>query len=190
MQKLEPGQALPLYMSQKDCAMLLGVGVPRIREMLYKGDLPGIKLGRRWIIPAATIAQWAVQEAGRQQSARHTEANAKWLTPVNLNPETIEEVLGTLEHPDLLIPPSIRKQMADFFRPRLKMLMDAFAPLVAQAADLDQIQGAAQTNIGNYQASGNELGLAAWQSVNGLCEYLKAEKRAYDALTPKEEVTT
>ncbi|MEN6460819.1 MAG: helix-turn-helix domain-containing protein [Syntrophomonas sp.] len=48
----------PLTISPEKAADLLGVAPGVVRQMLYKNELPGIHLGKRWLIPVKSLENW------------------------------------------------------------------------------------------------------------------------------------
>lgn len=55
---LDPDQQ-PLLLSVPDAARLLGVGKTFCWEMVYGGQLPSVRLGRRVLVPRAAIERLA-----------------------------------------------------------------------------------------------------------------------------------
>ena len=54
----EPGKGGASRMSVPEIARRLGVGRLAVYTMLEQGILPGIRLGRRWIITRHAYGQW------------------------------------------------------------------------------------------------------------------------------------
>jgi excisionase family DNA binding protein len=66
-------QAKPTYSSVEDLARELGISRQKAYAELRAGRIPSIRLGRRFVIPRAAIAEW-LRTAGASSSA-----------PMNLN---------------------------------------------------------------------------------------------------------
>jgi excisionase family DNA binding protein len=54
----EPLRAEPEYLTVVEVATILGVGVPTVREWIYKGGLPAKKFGRHVRIPRPWLETW------------------------------------------------------------------------------------------------------------------------------------
>lgn len=55
----------PLTISPNKAADLLGVAPCVVRNMLYNGELPSIKLGKRWLIPMKALENWVDEQVKR-----------------------------------------------------------------------------------------------------------------------------
>ncbi|MBI4321042.1 MAG: helix-turn-helix domain-containing protein [Chloroflexi bacterium] len=54
-----------LLLKPMDAAELIEVGRSRIYEMLQKGELPSVRIGRSVRVPVSALRQW-VEEQGKQ----------------------------------------------------------------------------------------------------------------------------
>ncbi len=61
--------AKPIYASVKDLARELGISRQKAYVELRAGRIPSIRLGRRFVIPRAAIAEW-LRTAGASSSTR------------------------------------------------------------------------------------------------------------------------
>ena len=49
-------------------AEMLGVSLPTLRQLTHRADFPAVKLGRRYIIPLASLQRWLdAQTAGTER---------------------------------------------------------------------------------------------------------------------------
>lgn len=51
------------YKNLEDAAAALGICVPLMREIVHREDFPGYKIGTRWVIPKAELAEWNAKAA-------------------------------------------------------------------------------------------------------------------------------
>ena len=62
--------------TEAEAAEMMGCTPERIAEMLVAGELPGVKLGRSWRIPAGALHsrldEMALEEASRRRSDRQS----------------------------------------------------------------------------------------------------------------------
>jgi len=56
--------ALPTMYTPDEVAMQLRTTALRVREMLREGRLPGVRCGRRWLIPEDALAKW-IEKGGQ-----------------------------------------------------------------------------------------------------------------------------
>jgi excisionase family DNA binding protein len=63
------GQAKPIYSSVEDLARELGISRQKAYVELRAGRIPSIRLGRRFVIPRAAIAEW-LRTAGASSPTR------------------------------------------------------------------------------------------------------------------------
>ncbi|MDD2212186.1 MAG: helix-turn-helix domain-containing protein [Syntrophomonadaceae bacterium] len=54
----------PLAIGPAKTANWLGIAEGTVRTMLRNGELPGIKLGKRWLIPVKALEAWVEKQAG------------------------------------------------------------------------------------------------------------------------------
>lgn len=55
---------LPALLTADEAAELLGTTSRRVREAVEVGDLPGVRIGRRWRIPAPALISLLISGAG------------------------------------------------------------------------------------------------------------------------------
>lgn len=48
----------PLTIGPDKAADWLGLAPSKVRQMLYSGEIPGIKMGKRWLIPVKALESW------------------------------------------------------------------------------------------------------------------------------------
>lgn len=64
------GAGLQTYLSTGEAARILGVHHVAVRKMVIQGRLPGIQVGRNWIIPRDALLEFAkdyVKGPGRRK---------------------------------------------------------------------------------------------------------------------------
>lgn len=54
---------LPLMLSVKETAEVIGYGRARIRELCKAGLMPHVRLGRAYRIPREALREWVLQQA-------------------------------------------------------------------------------------------------------------------------------
>lgn len=54
--------ASPLGYTPEKVADKLSLSVGVVRKLIYAGQIPAIKVGKRWIIPAKALNQWIEQK--------------------------------------------------------------------------------------------------------------------------------
>ena len=52
----------PLTIGPDKAANVLGVNPGIVRQMLHSGELPGFKLGKRWLIPVKALEAWVDEQ--------------------------------------------------------------------------------------------------------------------------------
>lgn len=52
----------PLTIGPDKAADKLGLAPGKVRQMLHNGELPGIKLGKRWLIPVKALENWVDEQ--------------------------------------------------------------------------------------------------------------------------------
>lgn len=55
----------PLTVTPDRAADMLGLAASVVRQMLYRGEIPALKVGRRWLIPVKALESW-VEEQTKQ----------------------------------------------------------------------------------------------------------------------------
>lgn len=68
----------------------------KVREALNTGDLPGLKYGRDWIIPADALHQRLVEKALAEAAARRA-----------AKPTTVEIVMAAAKRKQARVPPAL-----------------------------------------------------------------------------------
>lgn len=63
----QTAETTPLALSPAKAADLLGVSRTVINNLMYSGELPNIKVGRRRLIPIKAVESWMEQKLGEQQ---------------------------------------------------------------------------------------------------------------------------
>lgn len=53
----------PLLVSVEDAARALGIGKTLAYELVARGELPRVKVGRRTLIPAQALSEWVDAQA-------------------------------------------------------------------------------------------------------------------------------
>lgn len=53
----------PLLVSVEEAARLLGLGRSAAYELLARGDLPRVKVGRRTLVPVRALSEWVERAA-------------------------------------------------------------------------------------------------------------------------------
>lgn len=48
----------PITVTPDRAADMLGLAASVVRQMLYRGELPALKVGRRWLIPVKALENW------------------------------------------------------------------------------------------------------------------------------------
>ncbi len=48
----------PLTVTPDRAADMLGIAPRKVREMIYSGELPSFKVGKRWLIPIRELEKW------------------------------------------------------------------------------------------------------------------------------------
>lgn len=57
-----------LALNAAEAAEMLGVSLPTLRQLTHRADFPAVKLGRRYIIPLASLQRWLdAQTAGTKR---------------------------------------------------------------------------------------------------------------------------
>lgn len=57
-----------LALNAAEAAEMLGVSLPTLRQLTHRADFPAVKLGRRYIIPLASLQRWLdAQTAGTER---------------------------------------------------------------------------------------------------------------------------
>lgn len=51
-------EKLPLVLTPQFTAKLLGINIGVLYEQLRKGNIPGKRIGRRWVIPRDSLLNW------------------------------------------------------------------------------------------------------------------------------------
>jgi excisionase family DNA binding protein len=69
MSTRDKNQEKPIYSSVEDLARELGISRQKAYTELRAGHIPSIRLGRRFVIPRAAIAEW-LRTAGTPASKR------------------------------------------------------------------------------------------------------------------------
>ena len=71
-------------LTTKQAGKILGISLLRVRQLISKGRLPAIKLGRDWIISKDDLSKVANRKAGRpKKNSRdsHDQAKRETLSP-------------------------------------------------------------------------------------------------------------
>ena len=55
----------PLTVTPAKAADMMGIAVGMVRQMLYRGELPSLKIGRRWLIPVNALENWIDNQVKR-----------------------------------------------------------------------------------------------------------------------------
>jgi len=55
----------PLTVTPDRAADMLGLAASVVRQMLYRGELPALKVGRRWLIPVKALENWVEEQTKR-----------------------------------------------------------------------------------------------------------------------------
>jgi excisionase family DNA binding protein len=61
----QPGESASTYRSVAELAADIGLSERSTRDALRRGEIPHIRIGRRFILPRAAIAEW-LRTAGRK----------------------------------------------------------------------------------------------------------------------------
>lgn len=56
----------PLIWKPEKVADELGLATSKVRQMLYSGELPGFKVGKRWLVPVKALEDWVKKQASGQ----------------------------------------------------------------------------------------------------------------------------
>lgn len=56
----------PLAISIPQAAAKIGISPTKFRELVYKGAVPAVKVGTRWIIPVKALENWLDQQLKEQ----------------------------------------------------------------------------------------------------------------------------
>ena len=59
----EPDYSELNYRNLKEAAKAIGMSVDKLYTIVHKEDFPGYKVGDRWYIPKAALAEWNVKMA-------------------------------------------------------------------------------------------------------------------------------
>ena len=55
----------PLTISPDKAANKLGLAPNIVRNMIYNGELPSIRVGKRWLIPVKALERWVEDQTKR-----------------------------------------------------------------------------------------------------------------------------
>ncbi len=76
---LAPGQ---YYVGTKDAAARLGCRQETVFRLIHRGDLPGVMITNRWLVPLEELEEFAktyVAKKGRPRTKRkYTKRSPKW----------------------------------------------------------------------------------------------------------------
>ena len=62
----------PDTITVKEAAQRLGIGINQAYEACERGDLPNIRLGKRWIIPRVAFEAWLIDCANAPKTNQAT----------------------------------------------------------------------------------------------------------------------
>lgn len=65
----QTAETAPLALSPAKAADLLGVSRTVINNLMYSGELPSVKVGKRRLIPVKSLENWLEQKLQEQQTS-------------------------------------------------------------------------------------------------------------------------
>lgn len=73
-----------LLLSVCEAAELMGIGRTKAYELVWKGEWPSVRIGRRLLVSAEELRQWVRQRSAEAKEAHAAQAGAAlgWLSEV------------------------------------------------------------------------------------------------------------
>jgi excisionase family DNA binding protein len=64
------GRIVPIMLTPEEVAELVGVSIWSVRRLLRSGELPAVRMGRKYLIRVADLAEYLTPASRREQADR------------------------------------------------------------------------------------------------------------------------